>query len=110
MSWPPGWSPCRPAFVGGAIGRALDRLPVRPARLAICGGGRRNPALMEAIAVRARVAAMPAEALGWRGDAVEAECFAFLAMRVRRGLPISFPGTTGVATPMTGGRLAAAAR
>ena len=38
-------------------------------------------------------------------DAIEAEAFAFLAARTARGLPISFPGTTGVAAPMTGGRI-----
>jgi anhydro-N-acetylmuramic acid kinase len=55
---------------------------------------------------RAGVGAVPAEAVGWRGDAIEAECFAFLAQRVRRGLPISFPTTTGAPRPLTGGRLA----
>jgi len=49
---------------------------------------------------------VPAEAVGWRGDAIEAECFAFLAVRVQRGLPISFPTTTGAPRPMTGGVLA----
>jgi anhydro-N-acetylmuramic acid kinase len=44
--------------------------------------------------------------VGGRGDAVEAECFAFLAVRALCGLPISFPFTTGVRQPMTGGRLA----
>ena len=50
---------------------------------------------------------MPAEAVGWRGDAIEAELFAFLAVRRLRNLPISFPATTGVPVPMTGGVLAA---
>ena len=51
-----------------------------------------------------------AEDVGWRGDAVEAECFAFLAVpRVMRGLPLSFPLTTGVAEPLKGGRLATVA-
>jgi anhydro-N-acetylmuramic acid kinase len=50
---------------------------------------------------------VPAEAVGWRGDAIEAECFAFLAVRVLRGLPISFPTTTGAPHPLQGGRLAA---
>jgi anhydro-N-acetylmuramic acid kinase len=50
--------------------------------------------------------AVPAESVGWRGDAIEAECFAFLAVRTLRGLPISFPTTTGAPSPMTGGRLA----
>lgn len=94
------------AFTAGAVGRALDLLPARPRRLIVCGGGRRNPALMAALATRAGVEAVPAEALGWRGDAIEAECFALLAVRSLRGLPISFPGTTGVPAPMHGGRLA----
>ena len=95
------------AFTTGAVGKALDLLPQRPERLVVCGGGRHNPAIMAMLAKRARVEAVPAEAVGWRGDAIEAECFAFLAVRVRRGLPISFPTTTGAPRPMTGGRLAA---
>jgi anhydro-N-acetylmuramic acid kinase len=47
-----------------------------------------------------------ADAHGWRGDAIEAEAFAYLAARTARGLPISFPKTTGVPSPMTGGRIA----
>ena len=62
--------------------------------------------IMEMLKNRAGVEAVPAEAVGWRGDAIEAECFAFLAVRVLRGLPISFPTTTGAPEPMTGGRLA----
>ena len=91
------------AFSAAAVGRGLDLLPERPARLAVCGGGRRNRAMMGALHTRAGVDALPAEDLGWRGDAIEAECFAFLAVRALRGLPISFPGTTGVPAPMTGG-------
>ena len=93
------------AFSAGAVGRALDLLPERPTRLVVCGGGRRNPALMAALRRRAGIEAVPAEEAGWRGDAIEAECFAFLAVRAVRGLPISFPTTTGVPAPMTGGRL-----
>ena len=94
------------AFTAAAVGRALDLLPHRPARLVVCGGGRHNPAIMAALAARAGVEPLPAEAVGWRGDAIEAECFALLAVRVQRGLPISFPTTTGAPRPMTGGRLA----
>lgn len=94
------------AFVAAAVGQGLDLLPRRPTRLIVCGGGRRNPALMAALGARADVEAIPAEAVGWRGDAVEAECFAYLALRVQRGLPISFPGTTGAPRPLTGGRMA----
>lgn len=94
------------AFSAAAVGRGLDRLPTRPRRLVVCGGGRRNPTLMRFLAERAGVEAVPAEAVGWRGDAVEAECFAFLAARSRAGLPLSFPTTTGVPAPTRGGRLA----
>ncbi|WP_254656158.1 anhydro-N-acetylmuramic acid kinase [Ketogulonicigenium vulgare] len=79
-------------------------LPHRPSNIFVSGGGRHNPTLMRMIEERARVTARPAEDLGWRGDAVEAECFAFLAVRVLRGLPISFPTTTGAPQPLTGGR------
>jgi anhydro-N-acetylmuramic acid kinase len=55
-------------------------------------------------------AALPApvdrvEAVGWDGDALEAQCFGFLAARVATGLPLSFPATTGVPRAMTGGRI-----
>ncbi|MBT9369701.1 anhydro-N-acetylmuramic acid kinase [Rhizobium sp. CSW-27] len=93
------------AFTASAVGRALDLLPARPRRLFVSGGGRHNPTLMQMLRARAHVEVQPAEDLGWRGDAVEAECFAFLAVRVLRGLPISFPATTGAPQPMTGGRL-----
>ncbi len=96
------------AFTAGAVGRGLDLLPVRPRRLIVCGGGRRNPAIMAALNARTGTQAVPAETVGWRGDAIEAECFAFLAMRRKAGLPISFPLTTGVSEPMTGGRIARA--
>jgi anhydro-N-acetylmuramic acid kinase len=94
------------AFTTAAVGKALDLLPQRPKTLVVSGGGRRNPAMMAMLKIRAGVEAVPAEARGWRGDAVEAECFAFLAVRVLRGLPISFPTTTGAPEPMRGGRLA----
>ncbi len=94
------------AFTAGAVGKALDLLPRRPRRLVVGGGGRRNPLLMREIARRAHVEAVDCDELGLRGDAIEAECFAFLAVRVLRGLPISFPSTTGAPEPLTGGRIA----
>jgi anhydro-N-acetylmuramic acid kinase len=94
------------AFTTAAVGKALDLLPQRPSRLVVCGGGRHNPAIMAMLTQRAGVQALPAEAVGWRGDAIEAECFAFLAARNIRGLPISFPSTTGVPHPLRGGRVA----
>jgi anhydro-N-acetylmuramic acid kinase len=93
------------AFIAGTVDRSLDLLPVRPTRLVICGGGRKNPVLMQQLEVRAGVKAVSAEAVGWRGDAIEAECFGYLGVRMLAGLPISYPWTTGVPTPMTGGVL-----
>ena len=94
------------AFTAGAVGKAIDLLPQRPKKLVVTGGGRRNPTMMAMLAKRANVEVLPAEAFDWSGDAVEAECFAFLAVRVLRGLPTSFPATTGVSTPICGGSIA----
>ena len=94
------------ALVGASVGKALDQLPMRPETVIVCGGGRKNPAIVEAIRTRARVTPVPAEEVGWRGDAIEAECFAYLAVRATKHLPISYPNTTGVADAMTGGRYA----
>jgi anhydro-N-acetylmuramic acid kinase len=69
----------------------------------VCGGGRHNPVLMAEIARRSATPVVTAESVGWRGDSIEAEAFAYLAARTTRGLPISFPGTTGVVAPMAGG-------
>jgi anhydro-N-acetylmuramic acid kinase len=96
------------ALVGAAVGAALDRLPMRPETTVLCGGGRKNPAIIEAIRTRAGVVPVMAEQVGWRGDAIEAECFAYLATRAARGLPITFPLTTGVSRPMSGARVAKA--
>lgn len=98
------------ALSAAAVGRALDLLPQRPERLIVCGGGRKNPTLMRFISERARVAVVDADALGWRGDAVEAECFAHLALRRIDGLATSFPATTGAPAPIVGGRIAYAER
>ena len=61
---------------------------------------------MAMIAERVDAAVAPVEAAGMDGDAVEAEAWAYLAVRSLGGLPITFPGTTGVSRPMTGGVLA----
>ena len=96
------------AFTAGAVAKGLDRLPSRPHRLVVCGGGRRNPTLMDQLRQRTGAEIVDADDLGLRGDAVEAECFALLAVRTLRNLPISFPKTTGALRPMTGGRIARA--
>ena len=93
------------ALAAAAVGQAVALLPGDIRRLVICGGGRHNPTLMDAIAHRSGIMTETAEALGWRGDAIEAECFAYLAARRVAGLDVSYPGTTGVPTPMPAGRL-----
>ena len=92
------------AFTVEATAAALRRVPEPPLRWLVGGGGRRNPFLMRRLGERLGVAVEPVEAIGFDGDAIEAQCFAYLALRSRRGAPISFPTTTGAPTPMTGGR------
>jgi anhydro-N-acetylmuramic acid kinase len=93
------------AFAAQAVAIGVEACPEKPLRIAVSGGGRRNPVLLDWIAERVSVPVVGGEVHGWRGDAVEAEAFAYLAARTARGLPISFPGTTGVPEPMTGGRI-----
>lgn len=78
-------------------------LPDSPRKWLICGGGRCNPAMMAALKRALSAEVMPVDQFGWNGDALEAQCFGFLAVRSRYGLPLSFPGTTGVPAPITGG-------
>jgi anhydro-N-acetylmuramic acid kinase len=94
------------AFAAEAIARGLKSCSEIPLRLVVTGGGRRNPALMDAIRAKIPRPVLTAEDAHWRGDSVEAEAFAYLAARAMLGLPISFPGTTGVPAPLTGGRFA----
>ncbi|MCI2008867.1 MAG: anhydro-N-acetylmuramic acid kinase [Acetobacter peroxydans] len=84
---------------------ACTPLPEQPKAWFVCGGGRHNPALMQALAEALPAPVQAVEALGWKGDALEAECFGFLAVRSLRGLPLSLPATTGVPAPQSGGRL-----
>ncbi|WP_163960097.1 anhydro-N-acetylmuramic acid kinase [Sphingomonas insulae] len=91
------------AFTAASVNEAIDRLPARPRRLIVAGGGRHNPTMLRMIAERTGLVPEPSDALGWNGDAMEAEGFAYMAARTLKGLPISFPGTTGVAAAMTGG-------
>lgn len=93
------------AFTAATIARARDHMPAAPRSIFVCGGGRHNPALMRAIAEECRQQVAPVEAIGWRGDSLEAEAFAYLAVRALHGLPLSLPTTTGVAAPMHGGKL-----
>jgi anhydro-N-acetylmuramic acid kinase len=93
------------AFTAASIARAREHFPQTPKCWIICGGGRRNPALMDELRRRLGGAVLSAEDAGWRGDFIEAEAFAYLAARSVKGLPLSLPSTTGVPYPMPGGRL-----
>lgn len=93
------------AFTARSVARGLDHLPARPRRWLVTGGGRNNPTMMRMLRDALGVPVDPVEAVGWNGDALEAQAFGFLAVRSRRGLPLSLPTTTGVPAPMTGGRL-----
>jgi anhydro-N-acetylmuramic acid kinase len=93
------------AFSARAVASASPLLPAEPRRWLVCGGGRRNPVLMDMIRTAVGAPVEPVEAIGWRGDFLEAEAFAFLAVRSLRGLPLTLPTTTSAPRPLTGGRL-----
>lgn len=97
------------AFTARAVQAALTHLPAAPRCWIVAGGGRHNPALMAALQRALGVPVTPVEDVGWNGDALEAQAFAYLAVRALRGLALSLPETTGVPAPMPGGRLHRAA-
>ena len=92
-------------FTAAAVACGAQYFPAAPVRWLVTGGGRRNPALMKALTNKLGVPVAPVESEGWNGDALEAQAFAFLAVRSLRQLPLTFSGTTGVAGPTRGGRL-----
>jgi anhydro-N-acetylmuramic acid kinase len=93
------------AITAATIARGFAHFPAPPRRVLVTGGGRHNPVLMQMLAARLGLPVAPVEAVGWEGDAIEAQAFAYLALRSRAGLPLSVPGTTGVKQPTTGGVL-----
>ena len=88
-----------------AVALAARHFPAPVSQWVIAGGGARNPTLLKAIAEETQGRVVTADSLGWNGDALEAQAFGFLAVRSLRGLPISFPLTTGAPQPLSGGRL-----
>ncbi len=90
---------CAQSIARDLKGTALDMV-------VICGGGRKNPAIMAMLDIHIDANVVPAEIVGWDGDMLEAQAFAYLSVRTLKGLPISFPETTGAPTPMMGGRIA----
>lgn len=92
-----------------AILKSADHMPTAPKLWIVCGGGRKHPAILGDLAEGAAVAgarAVTAEEAGFDGDAMEAEAWAYLAVRSARGLALTYPTTTGVPVPMTGGLIA----
>lgn len=94
------------AFTAASIAAIAPRLPKQPQAFIVAGGGARNPTLLSMLRDRVAPASVEsADTLGWSADAMEAQAFAFLAVRSLRQLPLTYPGTTGVATSLTGGVL-----
>jgi anhydro-N-acetylmuramic acid kinase len=95
------------AFTVEAIAGTLSMLPKEPKSWVVAGGGARNLTMLRMLRERLAPSTVEtADALGWSGDAIEAQAFGFLAARGLRGLPLSYPATTGVPIPMTGGVVA----
>ena len=88
-----------------AVAEGAKHFPRPATRILVTGGGRHNRTLMSVLGELIDVPVAPVEDAGLDGDMLEAQAFAFLAVRAMNGLPISAPGTTGVAAPMTGGRV-----
>jgi anhydro-N-acetylmuramic acid kinase len=97
------------AFTASTMAKAREHMPREPRTWIVCGGGRKNRTLMSMLAEHVHNAVVPVEMLGLNGDFIEAQAWAYLAVRCLRKLPITFPDTTGVPTPMTGGVVVAAA-
>ena len=92
-------------LVGENVSKAIDLLPKKPDCIIASGGGRKNASIMKAINESTKIKCESIEKYGLRGDAIEAEAFAFLAERSLKNLPLSFPTTTGVSKPLTGGQI-----
>jgi anhydro-N-acetylmuramic acid kinase len=110
QAWPTGLSLEHGAatlteMTAAAVAAASRHFPAPAEQWLVTGGGRHNPALMEALSRRLDIAVRPVEAVGWHGDALEAQAFAYLAVRSVLGLPLSLPTTTGVPQPCCGGHL-----
>lgn len=93
------------AFTVGAVKKSLAWFPDRPKQWLVAGGGRHNRYLMEHLGIALNAPVNPVEIIGWNGDALEAEGFAYLAVRSLLGEAISLPSTTGVPSPLSGGAL-----
>ena len=93
------------AMAAAAVMQGMEHCPSPPDRLLVTGGGRHNPVMMAMLETAMDCPVQPVEAVGLDGDMLEAQAFAYLAVRVMRGMPTSAPGTTGVRAPVGGGRI-----
>lgn len=93
------------AVTAATIADSVRHMPEPPERWLVCGGGRHNATLMGMIAARTNVEVAPVETEALDGDFLEAQAFAYLAVRVARGMPTSAPTTTGARLPVSGGRI-----
>jgi len=91
------------AFTAAGVAAEAQRLPRQPKEWIVVGGGRLNDYLMAELRRRLGAPVKTAETFGWAGDAIEAQAFGYLAVRSILKLPLSWPGTTGVSEPVTGG-------
>ena len=93
------------AFTVAGVAQSLAHLPSAPKQWLVAGGGRYNKFFMQKMSEKLGVAVSDILSFGFNGDATEAEAWAYLAVRSLKGLPITFPMTTGISAPMTGGVL-----
>ncbi len=93
------------AMCAAGVAEAMQHCPSLPSRMLVTGGGRNNPVLMRMLAVSLDCPVMPIEEVGLDGDMLEAQAFAYLAVRVARGLPTSCSSTTGVRAAVGGGTI-----
>lgn len=91
-------------ITAAAIAHAAGDMAPAPTRWLVCGGGRRNPAMMAALSRALTAPVEPIETIGFDGDVIEAQAIAFLAVRSRLGLPLTVPSSTGCRTPTPGGQ------
>jgi anhydro-N-acetylmuramic acid kinase len=95
------------AFTASAIARVVPLLPKPPKSWIVCGGGARNLTMIRMLRERLAPATVEAaETHGGSSDTIQAQAIGFLAARGLKGLPLSYPATTGVPMPMTGGVIA----
>jgi anhydro-N-acetylmuramic acid kinase len=95
------------ALTAASVARIVRHLPEPPRSWIVAGGGARNPTLMRMLAERLKPASVEtADTVGWSSQSIEAQAFAYLAVRTVNRLPITFPQTTGVAIPTAGGVIA----